>query len=36
MAELAPEYVRVIVAAADDLAALEAMLAPEARERRRE
>jgi hypothetical protein len=30
MAELSPQYVRVIVAAADDLAALEAMLAVEA------
>ena len=30
MAELAPAYVRAVVAAADDLAALEALLAPEA------
>jgi Protein of unknown function (DUF2894) len=30
MAELAPTYVRVVVAMADDLAALEALLAPEA------
>jgi hypothetical protein len=35
LAELAPAYVRALVAAADDLAAMEALLTPEAQKPKR-